>query len=78
MIEGPNQVCVCVPCLHASKKILLAVNRTARCSFCGKIVPDTANLVKGIGEVRLCADCLELGLKIASDGRASFKGSPSH
>jgi hypothetical protein len=61
MVEGPDDVYICAPCLHRSKAILLVMGGTQRCSFCGKVVA-ASRTVEGPGDIHMCAACVDVGL----------------
>src|SRR5688572_5722461 len=76
MVEGPDDVYMCAPCLHRSKEIILAMAGSARCSFCGRDVAAMRS-VEGPGDIHMCADCVDAALAIVSEHeawvRAEFK-----
>jgi ribosomal protein L37AE/L43A len=66
MVEGPNDVYICAPCLHRTKAIILVMGGTPQCSFCGKHAAG-ARSVEGPSGIHMCADCVEAGLAIVPD-----------
>ena len=76
MLEGPNDVYMCVPCLHIAEEIVRPKPPPPprECSFCGKSM--TTPWVEGPADVYMCSDCVHVGRRLVSE-HESFRIKPS-
>jgi len=68
LISGPG-VYICEACIAAAAGLIVAVDATTRCSFCGH---RDASIVGTWSDVAICARCVELSRTVlAEDDRRS-------